>query len=161
MASESASSDAGRLPAAHRTGMATGELNGMSESVTARVEPGSFSIANMLMNDSTSIHDTGCCAWRASCSVDDMAPTAANIGVQKEATQEIRHEDREGRAGHMWHLEQLVRRLARCERRPTRQQQPARHAPDEELEDRHRPNAEHLTEQQLEGTQRRHQHLHD
>src|SRR2546423_15679034 len=59
--------------------MATGELNGMSESVTARVEPGSFNIANMLMNDSTSIQATGCCAWRASCSVDDMAPTAANI----------------------------------------------------------------------------------
>src|SRR6059058_2227899 len=79
IANESASSDAGRLPAAHRTGMATGELNGMSESVTARVELGSFSIANMLMNDSTSIHATGCCAWRASCSVDDMAPTAANM----------------------------------------------------------------------------------
>src|SRR5438067_13233691 len=79
MASESASSDAGRFPAAHRTGMATGELNGMSESVTARVDPGSFSMANMLMNDRTSIQATGCCAWRASCSVDDMAPTAANI----------------------------------------------------------------------------------
>src|SRR5205823_12272283 len=78
MASESASSDAGRLPAAHRTGMATGELNGMSESVTASVEPGSFSIANMLMNDSTSIHSPGCCAWRAHCSVDDLAPTAAH-----------------------------------------------------------------------------------
>src|SRR2546423_10423568 len=63
--------------------MATGELNGMSESVTARVEPGSFNIANMLMNDSTSIHATGCCAWRASCSVDDMAPTAANIAEYK------------------------------------------------------------------------------
>src|SRR2546430_7529417 len=73
MASESASSDAGRFPAAHRTGMATGELNGMSESVTARVDPGSFSMANMLMNDRTSIQATGCCAWRASCSVDDMA----------------------------------------------------------------------------------------
>src|SRR2546429_4794252 len=65
MASESASSDAGRFPAAHRTGMATGELNGMSESVTARVDPGSFSMANMLMNDRTSIQATGCCAWRA------------------------------------------------------------------------------------------------
>src|SRR6267154_4846501 len=79
MASESAISLIGRVPAAQRTGIAIGEVKGTRDSVTARLPPGSLSIANMLMKEPTRSIITGCCACRASCSVDDIAPTAANI----------------------------------------------------------------------------------
>ena len=52
---------------------------GDQESVTDRVEPGSLSIANMLKKAIITRSMTGCCACRASCSFDDIAPTAANI----------------------------------------------------------------------------------
>ena len=77
--SDSATSPIGRLPAAQRTGIAIGALKGIIDSVTDSVDPGSLSIANMLMNEATRSMTTGCCACRASCSLDDMAPTAANI----------------------------------------------------------------------------------
>ena len=60
IASDSAISYPGIFPAAHRTGIAIGALNGTSDSVTASVEFGSFSIANMLTNESTSSQATGC-----------------------------------------------------------------------------------------------------
>src|SRR5258705_484652 len=77
--SDSATSPIGRLPAAHRTGIAIGALNGIIDNVTDSVDPGSLSIANMLMNEATRSITTGCCACRASCSLEDIAPTAENM----------------------------------------------------------------------------------
>jgi hypothetical protein len=54
-------------------------VKGTSESATANEEFGSFSIENIPMNDTSNNRVTGTCAWRASCSLLDMAPTAANI----------------------------------------------------------------------------------
>src|SRR6266481_4274082 len=79
MPSDNATSYNGRLPAAHRTGIAIGALNGTIDNVTDSVDAGSLSIANMLMNDATSSMTTGCCACRASCSLEDIAPTAENM----------------------------------------------------------------------------------
>src|SRR5207245_2596726 len=73
----------GRLPAAHRTGMAIGALNGISDRVTASGELGSLIIANIAKNDTMSRMLTGCWVWRASCSLEEMAPTAANIAEER------------------------------------------------------------------------------
>src|SRR5687767_8852271 len=67
------------LPAVHRTGVAIGDVNGTSDSVRANVELGSFVSPMIEKYEIISRYVTGCWAWRASCSLLDMAPTAANI----------------------------------------------------------------------------------
>src|SRR5207244_12880382 len=78
-ASDGITSSAVRLPTAHRTGIAIGAVKGISDSATAYVEPGLFDNANTDRYAIMSRNITGCCACRASCSLDEMAPTAANI----------------------------------------------------------------------------------
>src|SRR6266571_1378248 len=70
-------SPADSVPAAHRAGTAMGEVNGISDRTTASLEPGSFNIPSIPKNESIRSQVTGCCAWRASWSVDEIAPTAA------------------------------------------------------------------------------------
>src|SRR5439155_18970313 len=67
------------FPVAQRTGMAIGAANGISESATEYVDAGLPASANTDRYATISRNITGCCAWRASCSLEDMAPTAANI----------------------------------------------------------------------------------
>src|SRR3989442_1625710 len=76
---DSASSHVGILPAVQRTGVAIGVVNGTSDSVRANVELGSFVSPKIDKYEIISRYVTGCCAWRASCSLLDIAPTAANI----------------------------------------------------------------------------------
>src|SRR5437016_8489216 len=78
-ASDGIASSAVRLTTAHRTGIAIGAVKGISDSATAYVEPGLFDNANTDRYAIMSRNITGCCAWRASCSLDEIAPTAANI----------------------------------------------------------------------------------
>ena len=67
------------LPAVQRTGVAIGDVNGTMDSVRANVELGSFVSPMIEKYEIISKYVTGCCAWRASCSLLDIAPTAANI----------------------------------------------------------------------------------
>src|SRR5260370_26785642 len=84
MGNDKTISPTGKSPAAQRTGIAIGARNGTSDSAMAKAELGSAGNAKVLqMNESTSSHATGCCAWRASCSLEEMAPTAANIAEYK------------------------------------------------------------------------------
>src|SRR5204863_8971813 len=76
---DATSSHIGMLPAAHRTGVAIGVVNGTSESVRANVEPGSFVSPRNDKQEVIRRHVTGCCAWRASCSLPDIAPSAPNV----------------------------------------------------------------------------------
>src|SRR6266550_4258471 len=62
-----------------RTGVAIGDVNGTTDSVRANVELGSLVSPMMDRYAIMSRYVTGCCAWRASCSLLDIAPTAANI----------------------------------------------------------------------------------
>jgi hypothetical protein len=66
-------------PAVQRTGVAIGDVNGTIDSVRANVELGSFVSPMIERYEIMSKYVTGCCAWRASCSLLDIAPTAANI----------------------------------------------------------------------------------
>src|SRR5436190_23983406 len=77
--SDATSSHVGMLPAVHRTGVAIGVVNGTNESVRANVELGSFVRPRIERYEIMRRYVTGCCAWRASCSLLDIAPTAANI----------------------------------------------------------------------------------
>src|SRR6267378_6658931 len=79
IASDAASSPVAILPAVHRTGVAIGEVNGTSDNVRANVELGSFVRPMIEKYEIIRRYVTGCCAWRASCSLLDIAPTAANI----------------------------------------------------------------------------------
>ena len=129
------------------------------ESVTDRVEPGSLSIANMLMNETTRSMVTGCCACRASCSLDDMAPTAANIAeYRRKPPMKYAHEDERGCGGHVGDLEDLpgiARRLGcpagGCAARSSKR---AGQTPQiRNWKMRHRPDAEDLAQHQLERPQ--------
>src|SRR6266496_1726390 len=68
-----------RFPAAQRAGVAMGAVKGTSERVTERRDSGFASVANELKNAIMINTVTGAWLCRASCSVDDMAATAANI----------------------------------------------------------------------------------
>src|SRR5947199_9761806 len=75
-ANEMATSIPETLPAAHRAGMAIGDVNGTSESASARRDSGLASVANELKNASMISMVTGVWVRRASCSADEMAATA-------------------------------------------------------------------------------------
>ena len=79
IASDPINSSVGMLPAVHRTGVAIGVVNGISDNVRANAELGSFVRARIDKYETIRRYVTGCCAWRASCSLLDIAPTAANI----------------------------------------------------------------------------------
>src|SRR2546422_1766703 len=79
IANDIASSHVGILPAVQRTGVAIGVVNGTSDSVRANVELGSFVSPKIDKYEIISRYVTGCWACRASCSLLDIAPTAANI----------------------------------------------------------------------------------
>ena len=68
-----------RLPAAHRAGVAIGAVNGTRESVTASRDSGFASVANEPKNAIMIRTVTGTWLCRASCSVEHVAATAANI----------------------------------------------------------------------------------
>jgi len=74
-------STAGTSAAAHRTGMAIGEVNGTMDSVIAIVPSGSFRIPIISTDGSTRSITTKLAAWRASASLLVMAPTAANMAA--------------------------------------------------------------------------------
>src|SRR5207245_4059800 len=78
-ASDAITSRAERLPAAHRAGVAIGEVNGTSDSVTASRDSGLASVAKEPKNAIMIRTVTGTWLWRASCSVEQVAATAANI----------------------------------------------------------------------------------
>ena len=78
-ANEMATSIPETLPAAHRAGMAIGDVNGTSDSIVASVDSGFARVAKELKKAIMMRTVMGAWVCRASCSVDDMAATAANM----------------------------------------------------------------------------------
>src|SRR6266566_2344512 len=85
-------------------------------------------------------------------------------GVQEEPAEEVGDEHSRGGAADVRDLEDLIRLshvATRQESRPVGEQEPRGDAPDEKLENRHRPDAEHLAEHQLKRTERRDEDFYD
>src|SRR2546427_11681670 len=85
-------------------------------------------------------------------------PRREHRGVQEEPAEEVGDEHSRGGAADVRDLEDLIRLshvATRQESRPVGEQEPRGDAPDEQLENRHRPDAEHLAEHQLKRTERR------
>src|SRR5918996_465075 len=83
IASDSASSCAGIGVADHRTGTAMGDQNGIRLIVVASWPLGSLRMPKNDRYGTISTSDTGVCACRASCSVLEIAPTAANTAAYR------------------------------------------------------------------------------